>query len=328
MQPSRRQVLPLVMSAAVLAAAPQVATAQDLPVETWPTRPIRLLVGFVPGGVSDAVARIIAQWLSERLGEQVAVETRSGAGSNIAAQVAIGSPADGYTLLMATGSNAVNATFYDALPFNFLRDTDPVAGLIHYPLVMVVHPSVPAGTVAEFIDHAKAGKLVMASFGTGSAGHLAGELFKAITGVDMVHVPYDGEGPAMADVMDGKAQMMFASVPGAIEHINAGRLRALGVGSPARWHRLPRVPAVAETLPGFEARTWAGIVAPQGTPPYIIERLSAEIDAGLADPDVRARLGDIGAAPMILGPADFGRFIADETEKWGRVVRLAGVKAE
>jgi tripartite-type tricarboxylate transporter receptor subunit TctC len=321
----RRRFLHLAIGAAALPAAPGTVAAQ-----AWPTRPLRLIVGFTPGGVTDIVSRIAAQWLSERLGQQVVVENRTGAASNIAAQAVIGSPADGYTLLAATGSNAVNATFYDALPFNFLRDTAAVAGLVSYPLVMVVNPSVPAMTVAEFIGyaHTNAGRLVMASYGTGSTGHLAGELFKTMAGLDMVHVPYRGEAPAMTDMIGGQVHMMFATGPGAIEHVRSGRLRALAVSPAARWDLLPDVPTIAETLAGYEAFSWTGIAAPRGTPPPVIGRLAAEIEAGLADPSVKARLAVIGAAPLILGSAAFARFMAEETDKWGKVVKRAGTKAE
>jgi tripartite-type tricarboxylate transporter receptor subunit TctC len=325
MKHPRRQFLHLAAGAGVLSAAPWIACAQS-----WPARPVRLLVGFAPGGVTDIVARIMGQWLSERIGQQIIIENRTGASSNIAAQAAITSPADGYTLFVATGSNAVNATFYDALPFNFMRDTAAIAGLVSYPLIIVVNPSVPANTVAEFIGYAKAsaGKVIMASYGTGSTGHLAGELFKAMAGIDMIHVPYRGESPAMTDMIGGQTHMMFATGPASIEHIESGRLRALAVSPAARWTRLPRLPTVGETVPGFEAVSWSGIVAPKGTPPHILEKLSAEINAGLSDPGIKARLNGIGAAPMILTPADFARFIADETDKWGKMVRLSGAKAE
>jgi tripartite-type tricarboxylate transporter receptor subunit TctC len=321
----RRNFFHLAAGAAALPAMSRIAGA-----ETYPTRPVRLIVGFPPGGATDIVARIVGQSLSERLGQQVIVENRAGGGSNIAAQAAISSPSDGYTLLLATGSNAVNATFYDALPFNFLRDTMPVAGLVSYPLLMVVNPSVPASTVAEFIVYAKtnAGKIIMASYGAGTTGHLAGELFKAMTGLDMVHVPYRGEAPALTDMIGGQVEMMFASAPGSIEYIKSGRLRALAVGTATRWDGLAHVPTISETVPGYEAISWSGIVAPRGTPPQVIERLSGEINAGLASPSVKARFGEIGATPMILGPAEFGRLIADETDKWGKVVKLSGAKPE
>jgi tripartite-type tricarboxylate transporter receptor subunit TctC len=320
----RRQFLHLAVGVAALPAVPWIARAQ-----TYPTRPVRLIVGFPPGGATDIVARIVGQWLSERLGQQVIVENRAGGGSNIAAQAAVSSPPDGYTLLMATGSNAVNATFYDALPFNFVRDTVPVAGLVSYPLVMVVNPSVPASTVAEFIVYAKtnAGKVIMASYGTGTTGHLASELFKAMTDLNMVHVPYRGEASALTDLIGGQVEMMFASAPGSIEHIKSGRLRALAVSTATRWDHLPHVPSIGETVPGYEASTWSGIVAPRGTPSQIIERLCGEINAGLANPSIVARLTEIGA-PMIVRPADFGRLIADETDKWGKVVKLSGAKPE
>jgi tripartite-type tricarboxylate transporter receptor subunit TctC len=254
----RRKFLHLVAGAGALSAVPWIARAQY-----YPTRPVRLIVGFPPGGATDIVARIVGQWLSERLGQQVIVENRTGGGSNIAAQAAISSLADGHTLLVATGSNAVNATFYDALPFNFLKDTAAVAGLVSYPLAMVVNPSVPANTVAEFIDYAKtnAGKIIMASYGTGTTGHLAGELFKAMTGLDMIHVPYRGEALALTDMIGGRVQMMFGTPPGSIEHIKSGRVRALAVGTASRWDGLPYVPTIGETVAGYEAISWSGVVA-------------------------------------------------------------------
>lgn len=325
MKSTRRQILHLAAGGTALVAVSGSAAAPD-----WPARPVRLIVGFAAGGVTDIVARIIGQWLSERLGQQVVVENRTGAGSNIATQAVISSPPDGYTMLVATGSNAVNATYYDALPFNFLNDTAAVAGLVSYPLVIVVNPSVPADTVTQFIGYARAnaGKISMASYGTGSTGHMAGELFKTMTHVDMVHVPYRGEAPAMADIIGGQVQMMFATGPGAMEHIKSGRLRALGVSTATRWEHLPLVPAVSETVAGYEATSWSGIVAPRGTPPQCIERLSAEVDAGLANPVVKARLTEIGAAPMIAGPAVFAKLMADETRKWAKVVKLSGAKAQ
>jgi tripartite-type tricarboxylate transporter receptor subunit TctC len=321
----RRQFLRLAAGAAALSTVPRIARAQ-----TYPTRPVRLIVGFAPGGATDIVARIMGQWLSEQLGQPFIVENRAGGGSNLAAQAAISSPADGYTVLVATGSNAVNATFYDALPFDFLRDTVAVAGLVSYPLVMVVNPSMPASTVAEFVAYANAnaGKVVMASYGTGTTGHLAGELFKAMTHLDMVHVPYRGEAQAMTDMIGGRVQMMFATPLGSIEHIKSGRLHALAVGTATRWDRLPELPTIGETVPGYEAISWSGIVARRGTPPQFIERLSEKINAGLMNPSITARLSEIGATPMIVAPADFAKFIADETDKWGKVVKLSGAKPE
>jgi tripartite-type tricarboxylate transporter receptor subunit TctC len=321
----RRQFLHLAAGAVALPTISRIASAQ-----TYPTRPVRLIVGFAPGGVTDIVARIMGQWLSVRLGQQVIIENRTGGGSNIAAQAAINSPADGYTLLMATGSNAVNATFYDTLPFNFLRDIAPVAGLVSYPLVMVVNPSVPAQSVAEFVAYAKAnpGKVIMASYGTGTTGHLASELFKAMAGVNMIHVPYRGEAPALTDMIGGQVQMMFATAPGSIEHIKSEKLRSLAVSTATRWEQLPNIPTISETVPGYEASSWSGIGVPKGAPLEIIEKLSREIDAGLANPSIKARLFEVGTTPMIFSPADFGKLMAEETEKWGKVVKLSGAKPD
>jgi tripartite-type tricarboxylate transporter receptor subunit TctC len=260
----------------------------------------------------------------------VVIENRTGGGSNIAAQTAINSPADGYTLLLATGSNAVNAVFYDPLPFDFLRDIAPVAGLVSYPLVMVVNPSIPAKTVAEFILYAKAsGRAIsMASPGVGTTDHLAGELFKAMAGINLVPVPYRGEAPALTDTISGQVQTMFVSAPGSIEHIKTGKLRALAVSTATRWEKFPDIPTVGETVPGYEANSWIGIGAPRGTPRDIVDSLSREIDAGLANPGIKGRLAELGAMPMILSPAGFGKLIANETEKWGKVVKLSGAKPE
>jgi tripartite-type tricarboxylate transporter receptor subunit TctC len=322
---ARRTFLHLLVGAGALSRSARLAHAQ-----TYPTRPIRLVVGFAPGGVTDIVARLLGQRLSERLGQQVVVENRTGGGSNIAAQAVITAPPDGYAVLMVTASNAVNATFYDALPFNLQRDIAPVAGLVKYPLVIVVNPSVPARSLREYIDYAKAsnGKATIASYGTGTSGHLASELFKSMAGIKAVHIPYRGEALALTDMIGGQVQMMFATSSGVIEHIKSSRLRALAVTSATRWEQLPDLPTVAETIPGFEAMSWSGLGALRQTPPQIIERLSREVDAALADPGFVARLTEVSVAPLKAGPAEFGKLVEDETEKWGRVVRLSGAKPD
>jgi tripartite-type tricarboxylate transporter receptor subunit TctC len=323
---ARRKFLHLAVGASALPALSRGVEAQ-----AYPTRPVRLIVGFAAGGFTDMVARIMGQWLSEQLGQPVIIENRTGASGNIAAQAAINAPADGYTLLLAGASNAINASFYDRLPFDFLRDIAPVGGLVRYPLVMVVNQSVPAKTVAEFIGYAKAnpGKVNMASGGVGGSNHLSGELFKAMSGVNMVHVPYrSGEAPALTDMIGGQVQVMFATAPGAMEHVKSGKLRALAVSSATRWEKLPDIPTIAETVPGYEANSWMGIGAPRATPPEVIQKLSREINAGLANPSVKARLIEVGATPLIVGPADFGKLISDETDKWGKVIKAANIKPE
>jgi len=291
---------------------------------------VRLIVGFAPGGLTDTVARIMGQSLSGRLGQQVIIENRTGGGTNIAAQSVVNSPPDGHTLLLVTGSNAVNATFYDNLPFNFQQDIAPVAGLASCPLVMVVNPAVSARTVSELISIAKANprKITMASFGTGTSGHLLGELVKATAGVNMVHVPYRGEAPALIDLIAGQVQVMFATVSSSMEHIKAGKLRALAVSTTTRWNELAETPTLGETFPGLEANTWYGIGAPKGTSQEIIAKLSREIEAGLRNPAIKARLAEINTVPMILTSSELGALIATETEKWGKVVRAAHIKAE
>jgi tripartite-type tricarboxylate transporter receptor subunit TctC len=296
----------------------------------YPTRPLRWIIGYPAGGAGDIVARIMGQWLSERLGQSVIIENKSGAGTNIATQALIAAPPDGYTLLWVSPANAINATLYEALPFNFLRDTVPVAGLVRFALVLEVNPKVPAATVAEFIAYAKANpdRLSMASFGVGTSSHLAGELLKTMTGVRMVHVPYRGSAPAITDLIGGQTQAMFDNLTSSLAQIQSGALRVLAVTTEAQSAMLPSVPTLAETLPGFEASGWSGIVAPRGTPADIVERLHGEVDAGLRDPGVRARLAEVGSTLMPMTPAQFGAFVAAETEKWGKVVKSSGARAE
>jgi tripartite-type tricarboxylate transporter receptor subunit TctC len=321
----RRNFLHLAAGAAALSAVSRFARAQ-----AYPTRPVRIVVGFAPGGAGDITTRLMGQWLSERLGQQFIIDNRPGAGSNIGTEVVVNAPPDGYTLLMVGVFNAINATLYDKLNFNFIRDIAPVAGVIRVSLVMVVNPSVPANTVPEFIAYAKANphKLNMASVGTGTGGHIAGELFKMMAGVDMVHVPYRGGGSVFNDLLGGQVQVMFATTVGSIGYIRAGRLRALAVTTATRSETLPDLPTMDSLLPGYEASVWYGIGAPKNTPAEIIDRLNTEINAGLADPKVKARLGDLGGTVLMGSPADFGKFIADETEKWAKVIKFAGIKAE
>jgi tripartite-type tricarboxylate transporter receptor subunit TctC len=322
---ARRQFLQLAGAASASAALPKRVWALD-----YPMRPIRLVIGFAPGGGADVVARIIARWLSERLGRPVVIENKPGAGTNIATQTVVNSPPDGYTLLWVGTPNAVNATLYENLPFNFLRDIAPVAGLVVYPLVLEVNSSAQVKTVADFIARAKAnpGRISMASFGTGTSSHLAGELFKAMTGVNLIHVPYRGGAPMIGDLLGGQVQAAFDVVANSLPHIRSGTLRALAVTTASRLEPLPEVPTVAETVPGYEALAWTGIGVPRGTPPAIIEELNRAINAGLADPDVRARLAELTVTPAIFTPAKFGAYLAAETEKWGKVIRTANIKAE
>ena len=298
--------------------------------QTYPTRPVRLIVTTPAGGSPDIIARLIGQWLSERLGQPIVVDNRSGASGNIGTEIVVRAPPDGYTLLMALSLNAINGALYDNLPFNFIRDTAPVASIASIPLVMEVNPSVPAKTVPEFIAYAKAnpGKINMASGGNGSTLHVAGELFKMMAGVDMVHVPYRGEALALPDLISGQVQLLFGVMPASLGYIRAGKLRALAVTTAKRQEALPDVPTVGEFLPSFEARGWYGIVAPKATPTEIVEKLNKEINAALTDPNMKKRLTDLGAAVFAGSSADFGKFIADEIEKWRKVVRFAGIKAE
>ena len=321
----RRNFLHLAAGAAALPAVSRIAWAQ-----TYPSRPVRIIVPFAPAGSTDIVARLIGQWLSERLGQQFVIDNRPGGGSNIGTEAVVRAPADGYTLLMVGSANATNATLYDKLNFNFIRDIAPVASVIRFPYVMLVHPSVPARSVPEFIAYAKAnpGKISMASSGTGAVPHVTGELFKMMAGIDMVHVPYRGGGPALTDLLAGQVQVYFAGTPASIEYIRAGRLRALAVTAATRSDALPDIPTVGEFLPAYEASTWYGVGAPKVTPAEIVEKLNKEINAGLADPKIKARLADLGGDVLAHSPADFGKLIADETEKWGNVIRALNIKAD
>ena len=305
----------LAAGAAALPALSCVASAQ-----AYPSRPVRLLVGFAAGGTTDIAARLIAQWLTERLGQPVVVENRPGASANLAAEAVVRSPPDGYTLLAVTSSNTVNATFFDKLSFSIVRDIAMVAGVVRSPLVLEVHPSVAANSVPELIALAKAnpGKITLASFGTGSTSHVAGELFKLTAGVSMQHVPYRGSAPLVTDLLSGHVQSAFDNLPASIEHIRSGKLRALAVGTATRSDQLPNVPTVSEFLPGFEASAFVAIGAPKNTPTEIIGRLNHEINAGLADPKIKARLAELGGTAFVGSPADFSKLIADETEKWAR----------
>jgi len=321
----RRQFLHLAAGAAALPALSRVAWAQG-----YPTRPIRWVVGFVPGGATDIIARLMGQWLSERLGQSVVIENRPGAGSNIATEVVVNAPADGYTLLLVGPAHTVNATLYERLNYNFIRDIAPIASISREPLVMVVNPSVPAKTVTEFIAYAKAhpGKLNMASSGIGTSVHVGGELFKMMTGIDMLHVPYRGAAPAITDLIGGRVQVMFATLPSSIEYIRAGNLRALAVTTAKRTPVLPDVPTVSDVLPGYEASAVYGVAAPRNTPAEIIDKLNKQINAGLADSGMKARLADLGGTVLPGSSADFGKLIAEETEKWAKVVKFSGAKPE
>jgi len=325
----RRKFLHLAAGAAALSAVSRIARAQ-----TYPTRPVRIIVAAAAGGSTSFAAHVMGQWLSERLGHPFIVENRPGAGGIIGNEALVRAPADGYTLLMATVSSAINATLYatlyEKLNFNFIRDIAPVAGVMRFPLVIVVNPSVPVKTVPEFIAYAKAnpGKLNMGSSGAGSLQHIAGELFKMMTGVNLVHVPYRGGAPAVADLLGGQMQVMFALMPESIEHIRAGKLRPLAVTTAARLDLLPEIPTVSEFLAGYEAANWHGLGAPKKTPMEIVSKLNNEVNAGLADPKVKARFADLGCTAFPGSPADFGKFIADETEKWAKVIQAANIKVE
>jgi tripartite-type tricarboxylate transporter receptor subunit TctC len=321
----RRKFLEL---AAGVVAAP--AFAQFASAEDYPARPVRIIAGFSAGGGVDITARLIGQWLADRLGQSFVVENRAGAGGNIGTEAVVNAAPDGYTLLLATVPNAVNASLYEKLKFDFIRDIAPIAGIIRVPMVILLNPSVPATTVPEFIGYAKAnpGKINMASAGNGSAPHMAGELFKMMAGVNLVHIPYRGQGPALTDLLGGDVQVLFATAPGTTDYIRTGRLRALAVTSAARADVLPELPTVADFVPGYEASQWYGLAAPKNTPAAIVGQLNREINACIADPGMKARLAAIGGEPLPGSPAEFGRLIAEETGKWGKVVRAAGIKPE
>jgi tripartite-type tricarboxylate transporter receptor subunit TctC len=313
------------MGATVLAVVSRIARGQ-----AYPSRPVHLIVPFAPGGTTDIVARLLGQWLSEGLGQPIVIENRSGAGTNIGTEAVVNAPPDGYTLLVASTAAAINATLYEKLNFKFGRDIAPVAGIIRTPFVMEVNPSVPAKTVPEFIEYIKAnpGKINMASSGIGTGAHLSGELFNMMTGINMVHVPYRGGAPALVDLIAGQVQVQFASTPETIEYIRAGKLRALAVTTAKRSDTLPEIPSVGEFVPGYETSAWWGVGVPKNTPAAIIGRLNKEINAALADPRMKARLVDLGGTVLVGSPADFGKLIADETEKWAKVIHAASIKPE
>jgi len=301
-----------------------------VPAADYPVRPIKFVVPYTPAGTTDVLARIIAQWLTERLGQTVYVENKPGAGNNLGVEFVVNSPPDGYTMLLVNPANGINATLYKNLSFNFIRDIAPVAGIVRTPNVMEVTPSLPVRTVAEFIAYCKAnpGKINMASSGSGTSVHLSGELFKTMTGCNMVHVPYKGAGPALLDLIGGQVQVIFDNLPSSAGHIKSGKLRALAVTSAQREPSLPDVPTVAETVPGYEATAWFGIGMPKNTPREFIDRINAEVNRALADPKIRARLAELGGRPIPGTPEDFGKTIADETAKWEKVVIQSGAKVE
>ncbi len=350
----RRRFLHLAAGAAALAAGPRVVRAQ-----AYPTRPVRWVVGYPAGGSTDIVARIMGNWLAERLGQSFVIENKPGAGANLAVQAVVNSPPDGYTLLFATVTNAINTSFYETLPFNFLRDIAPVAALAELPFVMEVNPSVPAKTMAEFIAYAKAnpgkvtmasfgvgtishlaieqfiayakanpGKVTMASFGVGTISHLAIELLKVMTGVTLLHVPYRGGAPMVVDLLSGQVQAGIDALPNSLPHIRSGALRALALTGPARSDVVPEVPTVGETVPGYDVSGWTGVGVPTGTPPEIIATLNREINAGLTDPRIKARLAELGGRPIVLSAHELGKLWSADTEKWAKLVKLAGVKPE
>jgi tripartite-type tricarboxylate transporter receptor subunit TctC len=321
----RRKFLHLAVVVAALPTLSRIARAQ-----AYPTRPVRIVVGFSAGGGSDIIARVMGRWLSERLGQAFVIENRPGAGTNIATETVVHASPDGYTLLLVNSSGAVNATFYDKLNFNVVRDITPVASITREANVMVVNASVPARTVPEFITYAKTnpGKINMGSSGNGTLAHLAGELFKMMTGINLVHVPYRGGAPALTDMLGGQVQVMFPVISSTIEHIGSGKLRALAVTTATRSDALPDTPTVAEFMPGYEASAFYGVGAPRNTPAEIVYKLNREINAALVDPKMKVRLAEAGGTVLPGSPADFGKLIADETEKWAKVIKFAGIKAE
>jgi tripartite-type tricarboxylate transporter receptor subunit TctC len=319
----RRRFLRLAAGAAAAPMLAPVAWAQ-----AYPSRPVRIIVGFPPGGAADITARLMGQWLSERLGQPFVVENRPGAGTNIATEAVAKAAPDGYTLLLVSVANTVNATLYERLNFDFIRDIAPVAGLIRGPLVMELNPSVPARTIPEFIAYAKAnpGKINMGSAGNGTPGHMAGELFKMSTGLDLVHVPYRGAAPALTDLLAGQVQLVFDNLPTSLEYIRADKVRALAVTTATRSEAVPELPTVSEFVPGYEVSSWFGIGAPKSTPAEIVDKLNAEINAGLADPKMRARIADMSSVPLPLTPAALGKLIVEETDKWAKVVKFSGAR--
>jgi tripartite-type tricarboxylate transporter receptor subunit TctC len=321
----RRRCLQLVLATAAASLISHSAPALD-----YPTRPVRVIVPVAAGGGADIVARLTGQWLSERFGQQFIVENRPGGGTNIGTEMVAHAPADGYTLLLVNLTHAINATLYEKLSYNFARDIAPVAGIIGVSNVVEIHPSVPAKTLPEFIAYAKAnpGKINMGSAGNGSSSHMAGELFKMMAGVDLVHVPYRGQGPAMTDLLGGQLQVIFATTPGTTEYVRIGKLHALAVTTAQRAEALPDVPTVADFVPGYESSQWYGVGAPKGTPAEIVDKLNREINAALVDPKMKTRLADLGGTVLPGSPAGFGKLIAEEVEKWGKVVKFAGLKAE
>jgi len=325
MTPTRRRFLQMAAGAAAMP-----AVARNVRAQSYPAKPVRLIIGYPPGGSADITARLTGQWLSERLGQPVVVESRPGAATNLATEAVVRAAPDGYTLLLVAPANAINATLYDKLSFDFLRDIVPVAGIIRFPNVVVVNPSLPIKTIPDLIAYAKAnpGKLNMASSGNGSTIHMSGELFKMLTGINMVHVPYRGGAPALTDLMGGQVHVMFDNIPTSAEHVKAGKLRGLAVTSAARSEVLPDLPTVADVLPGYEASAWYGLGAPKGTPEEIIDKVNKAMNAVLADPKSQARFKELGASLLPGSAADFGKLLAEETEKWGKVVKFAGVKPD
>ena len=321
----RRKFLQITAAMAALPALPRVARAQ-----TYPSRPVHFIIGYPPGGSADLTARMVGEWLSERLGQQFVIESRPGGGTNLATEAVVRAPPDGYTILLAAPANATNAALFEKLNFDFLRDIEPVGGLIRFPDVVELNPSVPVRSIPELIAYAKAnpGKLNFASSGVGSTLHVAGELFKMMTGVDIVHVPYRGGAAAMVDLLSGRVQLMFDNLPTSVEYIKAGKLRPLAVTTATRSDVFPDLPTVGEFVPGYEASAWYGVGAPKGTPPEIVATLNKAINAILADPTAKARFTGLGATLLPGSPADFGKLVADETKKWGKVIRFAGIKAE
>ena len=325
MKLQRRRFLQLAAAAVALPVSSGTASAQ-----AYPARPVRIVIGYTPGGSADLTARLMGQWLSEKLGQSFVIENRPGGGTNIATEAVVRAAPDGYTLMLVAPANAINATLYEKLNFDFLRDIDPVAGIIRFPNVVVVNPSLPINSIPELIAYAKAnpGKLNMASSGNGSTIHMSGELFKMLTGINMVHVPYRGGAPALTDLLAGQVQVMFDNIPTCAEHVKSGKLRGLAVTSTTRSDVLPDLPVVADFLPGYEASAWYGIGAPKGTPPDIIERLNKAVNEILADPKVKNRFTELGAILLPGSAADFGKLLADETDKWGKVVKFAGAKVD